>query len=97
MSLEIDNNLGLVTKEESKKRLFCLVCMLTFIQFITLNTLLITLKNLLYTRNDLVVNDTSGIYEYINHVFRELSNTYSKALFIRASGSKTNQTFVFKR
>ena len=97
MSLEIDNNLGLVTKEESKKRLFCLVCVLTFIQFITLNTLLITLMNLFYTRNDLVVNDTSGIYKSINYVFRELSNTYSKALFIRASGSKTNQTFVFKR
>ena len=72
MSLEIDNNLGLVTKEESKKRLFCLVCVFTFIQFITLNTLLITLMNLFYTRNDLVVNDTSGIYKSINYVFREL-------------------------
>ena len=69
MSLEIDNNLGLVTKEKSKKRLFCLVCVLTFIQFITLNTLVITLMTLLYTRNKLLLDNTSGICIYV-HIFR---------------------------
>ena len=63
MSLEIDNNLGLITKEESKKRIFCLVCLLTFIQFIILNTLVMTVMNLHYARNNSTVTEdnTSGI------------------------------------
>ena len=69
MSLEIDNNLGLVTKEESKKRLIGLVCVLTFIQFVTLNILVITLMTLLYTRNKLLLDNTSRICIYV-HIFR---------------------------
>ena len=53
--LEIDKNDGLITKEESKQRIFCLVCTLTFFQVLMLSALVLWLQLLSNSKDSILL------------------------------------------